>query len=179
MTMMMSRAFTPTLPKVVVGIDPGTSRMGFGVISAGRELEVIACGIVSSSPGLSVPMRLKEIHEQLTALIETHHPDAMGVEDLFFTKNQKTAVDVAAARGVALLVGAQANIPTFIFTPPQVKQAVAGWGQADKKQVQHMVKLLLRLAKAPSPDDVADALAVAICCAQSLPMLSLQPSEKS
>jgi len=163
----------------VLGIDPGTSRMGFGVISAGRELELIASGIVSTSPGLSVPMRLKEIHEQLTLLIKTHRPDAIGVEDLFFTKNQKTAVDVAAARGIALLVGAQAHIPTFIFTPPQIKQAVAGWGSADKKQVQHMVKLLLRLAAPPTPDDVADALAVAICCAQSLPMLSLQPDENS
>ncbi|MEX0916633.1 MAG: crossover junction endodeoxyribonuclease RuvC [Candidatus Spechtbacterales bacterium] len=176
--MMMSRASTPTRPKVILGIDPGTTRMGFGIIEAGREFSLVTCGIVSASPGLSVPMRLREIHEQLTAIIATHKPEAMGVEDLFFTKNQKTAIDVAAARGVALLAGAQANIPTFIFTPPQIKQAVTGWGQADKKQVQHMVKLLLRLEKAPSPDDAADAVAVAICCAQSLPVLSFDPDKK-
>ena len=175
--MMMSRASTQTLPKIILGIDPGTTRMGFGIIEAGRELSLVACGIVSASPDLSAPMRLKEIHEQLTAIIATHKPEALGVEDLFFTKNQKTAVDVAAARGIALLVGAQANIPTFIFTPPQIKQAVTGWGQADKKQVQHMVKLLLHLEKAPTPDDAADAVAIAICCAQSLPVLSFDPDK--
>lgn len=151
--------------------------MGYGVIAAGREFELITCGIVSVQPGLSVPMRLRDIHEQLSSLIATHQPAALGVEDLFFTKNQKTAVDVAASRGIVLLAGAQANLPTFIFTPPQIKQAVTGWGGADKKQVQHMVKLLLRLDAAPTPDDVADAVAVAICCAQSLPVLSFDPDK--
>ena len=172
--MTTSRASTPTPPKVVLGIDPGTTRMGFGVVQTGADLSLVDYGIVSTSPQLDVPLRLKDIHEKLAALIEQYRPVAIGVEDLFVTKNQKTAIDVAAARGVALLASAQSGTPTFSFTPPQVKQAVAGWGQADKAQVQHMVKLLLKLSEIPHPDDAADALAVAICCAQSLRVLSFQ-----
>ncbi|MEX2008263.1 MAG: crossover junction endodeoxyribonuclease RuvC [Candidatus Spechtbacterales bacterium] len=159
----------------VLGIDPGTSRMGYGVVTlSDGTLSYLACGIVSAAPGLPDALRLKDLYKHLTVLMKKYRPNAVGVEDLFFTNNKKTAIAVAGARGIALLVAAQRGVPAHTFTPPQVKQAVAGYGQADKRQVQHMTKSLLKLSAVPRPDDAADALAVAICCAHSLPMLQLQ-----
>jgi crossover junction endodeoxyribonuclease RuvC len=156
----------------VLGIDPGTTRMGYGVVClASSTLTYGACGIVSSAPRLSDGLRLQDLYKKLSALIAEHRPDVIALEELFFAKNQKTIIPVASARGVALLVAAQHGKETHLFTPLQVKQAVTGYGQADKRQVQKMMCQLLKLESIPRPDDAADALAVAVCCAHSLPML--------
>lgn len=158
--------------KIILGIDPGTARMGYGIIQDdGSKIVCVDFGVISTPSSQTTHMRLKYIYEKLTEIILKHKPDAVGVEDIFYYKNQKTIVQVAAARGIALLAGAQNNKEVFSFTPLQVKQAVTGYGQADKKQVQEMVKLLLKLKSIPKPDDAADALGVAICCAYSLTML--------
>lgn len=168
----MYRSYTPTQnndPIVILGIDLGTTRMGFGVIHYDTKLSVLQQGIVATRPKATPSQQMTDIHTFLNKLITTHTPNCIAFEDVFFLKNKKTALDVASARGVVLLVAQQNKTPILKFTPPQVKQAVTGWGRSDKQQVQKMVTLLLSLKETPKPDDVADALAVAICCAHSLP----------
>ena len=157
--------------KIIMGIDLGTTRMGVGVISTHQNNtpEILYQGIVSTIPTTEMCWRLQDIYDNLHNLIQAHNPHYIAFEDVFFVKNKKTALDVASARGIVLLVGAQTHKRIEIYTPLQVKQAVAGWGRADKKQIQEMVVRLLSLTKTPKPDDVADALAVAICCAHSTP----------
>ena len=157
--------------KTIIGIDLGTTRMGAGVIhiESNATPTVLHSGIVSTIVAQDMGTRLKDIYTNLTDLVKTYNPDYIAFEDVFFVKNKKTALDVASARGIVFLVAAQNNKHLKTYTPLQVKQSVAGWGRADKKQVQSMVKRLLVLEKTPKPDDVADALAVAICCHHSTP----------
>ena len=152
----------------VVGIDPGTATTGYGVIeeTAGR-LILVAFGTICTPAGQPMPERLLELHNRLIALLALHAPDTAAVESLFFQKNVRTAISVGQARGTVLLALAQRGMPVGEYTPLQVKQAVTGYGGAEKRQVQIMVRTLLGLAELPKPDDAADALAVAICHAHS------------
>lgn len=160
--------------KIILGIDPGTARMGYGIIKRiGSEIECLDYGVLTTEAGLPEHIRLKDLYKGLNKLITKHKPDFVAVENIFYFKNQKTIVSVSQARGTALLVAAQNGKECYSFTPLQIKQAVTGYGQAEKKQVQKMVKTLLQLDTIPRSDDAADALAVAICCAQSLNILRI------
>jgi crossover junction endodeoxyribonuclease RuvC len=152
----------------VVGIDPGTATTGYGVIeeSAGR-LVLVAFGTICTPSDMLMPKRLLELHDRLIELIALHAPETAAVESLFFQKNVRTAISVGQARGAVLLALAQRGMPVGEYTPLEVKQAVTGYGGAEKRQVQVMVRTLLGLAELPKPDDAADALAVAICHAHS------------
>ncbi len=148
---------------LILGIDPGLERVGYGLIRrTGSKLEPIRYGLIET-PRILLPDRLRIIDEQLQHLIEECKPDTMATERLMFSVNKKTAMDVAKALGVVLLAGSKAGLPWAEYTPPEIKQAVVGNGAADKKQVQFMVTKLLSLRETPKPDDVADALAIAIC----------------
>ncbi len=152
----------------ILGIDPGTAIMGYGLTNfVGNKFEVIDYGCFYTKAGEPLALRLKQLYQRLEALIGEHSPDHLVVEELFFNKNATTAFAVGQARGIVLLAGAQVEIPVFEYTPLQVKQAVVGYGRADKNQVQQMVKTLLGLPQLPKPDDAADALAIAICHAHS------------
>lgn len=155
---------------VILGIDPGTATTGYGIIEEGQgTLTLRAFGCISTSPHIEDAQRLKQIRRELSKIISRHKPDLAAVERLFFAANVKTAISVAHARGVILETIASAHINIFEYTPLQVKQAVTGYGSADKSQVKKMVKVLLKLDKSPRGDDAADALAIAICCAHSRP----------
>lgn len=147
-----------------MGIDPGIAILGYGLVEyKGNSFKVIDYGAVTTEAGTPMSHRLMIIHKELTELLEKYKPEAFAVEELFFNKNIKTALTVGHARGVAVVAAANMNIPIYEYTPLQVKQAIAGYGRAEKKQMQQMVKVLLNLKEVPKPDDVADALAVAIC----------------
>jgi crossover junction endodeoxyribonuclease RuvC len=149
---------------IVLGIDPGTARTGYGVVSGpGPSLRAVDHGCFETVDDRPLGARLLLIHEALVDLIETHRPDAVGIERLFFNRNVQTAFAVGQARGVALLVAAQQGLPVFEYGPHEVKVAVTGYGRATKEQVQRMVQLLLGMAEPPRSDDAADALAVAVC----------------
>ncbi len=151
---------------IILGIDPGTRIIGYGVIEKQNgDLVYRTCGIIQTNPQKSQADNLVQINEELEKLINSYKPDTAGVEKIFFAKNVKTVIGVSEGRGVILFTIKRHGIPIVEFTPLQVKQAVTGDGAADKKQVQKMVKMILRLAKEPKPDDAADALAVAICAA--------------
>jgi crossover junction endodeoxyribonuclease RuvC len=153
-----------TSPRRAIGIDPGTARLGYAVIEArGEALSLIACAAISTSPKLTMPERLLRIYTELGEIVRAHTPGEMAVEELFFAKNVTTAVAVGQARGIALLVAAQAGIAVGEYKPMHVKQAVHGYGLATKEQVGEMVRVLLHLAHVPTPDDAADAAAIAIC----------------
>ncbi len=153
-----------------LGIDPGTATMGWGVVEFnGGHLRLIDVGALTTPAGMPQPERLLQLYNGLRAIIEQLHPDTAAVEELFFGKNVNTALSVGQARGVALLALAQAGVPVYEYKPLAVKQAVAGYGGADKRQMQEMVRLTLGLATVPRPDDAADALAIAICHAYSAP----------
>jgi crossover junction endodeoxyribonuclease RuvC len=151
----------------VLGVDPGTARLGFGIIDAGDGYSAVDFGTIETSSKDTMAHRLLELYDGLTHLIATHAPETMAIEQLFFSRNVTTAIAVGQARGVALLAAAQAGIPVSEYTPAEVKQAISGYGNADKQQVQFMVQLLLELDSVPYPDDAADALAVALCHGQS------------
>ncbi len=152
----------------ILGIDPGFAIVGYGVIDhEGNRFKTIEYGAVTTAAGEDMFLRFKKIYDGVTEIIERTKPEAMAIEELFFNSNQKTAINVAQARGIILLAAMNLNIPIFEYTPLQVKQAVVGYGRADKGQVQQMVKALLNLEKVPKPDDTADALAIAICHAHS------------
>ncbi len=152
----------------ILGIDPGYAIVGFGVIEyKGNSFKVIDYGKITTDSKKSLPERLHIIYNEMENLINVYKPDAVSVEELFFNNNAKTAINVGQARGVILLSAAMAGKEVFEYTPLQVKQAVVGYGRAEKNQVQQMVKMLLNLEKIPKPDDVADALAVAVCHAHS------------
>lgn len=155
-----------------IGIDPGTARMGWGVVEeVGGVLSLVGFDVLTTPAGAPQTDRLLRLYDELRLLIARHQPDAAAVEELFFGKNVNTAITVGQARGVALLAFAQAGVPVYEYKPTQVKQALAGYGGADKRQVQEMVRITLRLPAIPRPDDAADAVAVAICHAYSAPML--------
>lgn len=160
----------------ILGIDPGFDRTGFGVIDqTGSTPTWIAHGCLQTSKTDDFSSRLQAVRDLIRELIATHHPDCVAVEQLFFQTNAKTAIKVGMARGVVLLAIADAGIPLVELTPNQVKQGVAGWGAADKKQVAEMVRRFLKLPEIPTPDDAADALAIAIVGA----MLFKHPSRPS
>jgi crossover junction endodeoxyribonuclease RuvC len=147
----------------ILGIDPGLERIGYGLVTRqGSRIEMVECGLIRT-PQIPLPDRLRMVHEEVSALIARCEPDAMATERLLFSVNKTTAMDVSKALGVVLLGASLAGLPWAEYSPPEVKQAVVGNGNADKKQVQFMVSKLLSLQTAPKPDDVADALAIAIC----------------
>lgn len=149
---------------IILGIDPGLAIVGWGVIEyRSTRFQPIAYGALRTPAGMRTEERLRVIYDGMKELIETYHPDAMAVEELFFNTNVTTGIRVAEARGIVLLSAEQAGIPISEYTPMQVKQAVVGYGKAEKRQVISMVTMLLGLKKPPSPDDTADALAIAIC----------------
>jgi crossover junction endodeoxyribonuclease RuvC len=153
---------------IVLGIDPGTAALGYGIVErTGSRLRAVDYGCLTTSPDAALPERLLAIHSHIAELIETHHPDLVAVERLFFSKNAQTAFAVGQARGVVLLAAAQAGIPVREATPNEVKAGVTGYGNADKGQVARMVTVILQLAEVPTPDDTSDALATAICIANS------------
>lgn len=153
---------------IVLGIDPGYAIVGYGILEyINNKFKVLDYGSIETNPDIEFCERLLKIHKRVEELIEKYSPDAVAVEELFFNTNTKTAIKVAQARGVVLLSGSLSTAKVFEYTPLQVKQAVCGYGRADKNQVQQMIKLLLNLEKIPKPDDAADALAVAICHAHS------------
>ncbi len=155
-----------------LGIDPGTAIMGWGVVDEqGSTLRLVACGALTTPAGMSAPDRLLLLYDGLQLLLREHRPDAAAIEELFFGKNVNTAITVGQARGVALLALAQAGVPIQEYKPTVVKQAVAGYGGADKKQMQEMVRMTLQLPAIIKPDDAADAVAIAICHAYTAPML--------
>lgn len=152
----------------ILGIDPGTGILGFGIIeSHGIKVQMVDAGVIRTPVREDDAIRLETIYDELTDIIASTKPDEMSVEKLFFSRNVTTAMTVAQARGVVLLCARQASMPIFEYTPMQIKQSVTGYGKADKKQMQEMVKILLKLTEIPKPDDAADALAAAITHAQT------------
>lgn len=152
----------------ILGIDPGIAIVGFGLIESNRgSVRMLQYGAVTTEAGLPLATRLVQIENDMTVLISQLKPDEIAVEELFFSKNITTGIAVAHGRGVILCTAERLGVPIFEYTPMQVKQAVAGYGLADKKQVMDMTKRLLKLKAVPKPDDAADALAIAICHARS------------
>jgi crossover junction endodeoxyribonuclease RuvC len=149
---------------LVLGIDPGTATTGIGLVNyeQGRE-KLIYYGTIRTSPDLEMDRRLLKIHQELDEILQHYQPDAVAIEQLFHHKNAKTVITVAQARGVLIMTAAAKQLEICEYTPLQVKQAVCGYGSADKKQVQLMVKQILHMESVPKPDDAADALAIAIC----------------
>ena len=150
---------------VVLGIDPGTATLGWGIIKRTEEVayKVEAYGCIRTDKSTPFSRRLEEIHKQLGKIIKKYRPDIAAIEQLFFAKNIKTAITVGEARGVAILAAVGANLAVAEYTPLQVKQSLVGYGRAEKKQMQKMLKVLLGLKDIPRPDDAADALAIALC----------------
>ena len=149
---------------LILGIDPGIAILGFGLVRyEANRFTVVDYGAVTTDADLAMSARLTMIYNGLIDIIERYRPDAFAIEELFFSKNIKTALTVGHARGVAVLAGSKSGVQVYEYTPLQVKQAVVGYGRADKNQIQQMVKIILNLREIPKPDDVADALAVAIC----------------
>lgn len=148
----------------ILGIDPGTGILGFGVIESNKgKVELVDGGVIRTPVKEDDAVRLQTIFDELTDIIVQSKPQVMAVEKLFFAQNITTAMTVSQARGVVLLCGKQAGLELFEYTPLQIKQALTGYGRADKKQIQEMVKVILKLKEVPKPDDCADALACAIC----------------
>ena len=153
---------------VILGFDPGIATVGFGVIDVqGQRMQALACGAITTPAGLRLGVRLRQIYSDAMELIHQFSPDAIAMEELFFNTNITTGISVAHGRGVLLLACESSGIETFEYTPLQVKQAVVGYGRAEKKQVIDMVQRILKLKSAPKPDDAADAVAVALCHARS------------
>ncbi|HEX5456152.1 MAG TPA: crossover junction endodeoxyribonuclease RuvC [Candidatus Saccharimonadales bacterium] len=147
----------------IIGIDPGTGIVGFGIIeSESGKFRLLDGGVIRTPAKEQDSKRLKTIYDELASIIEHNKPEVMAVEKLFFARNVTTAMSVSQARGVILLCGEQSSLPVFEYTPLQIKQAVTGYGKAEKPQVQEMVRTILKLKEIPKPDDCADALAVAI-----------------
>lgn len=158
---------------VILGIDPGYAIVGIGIIEyIGNKFRVIHYDAITTDAGVPTPLRLKKIYQEVTRYIDEYKPDAVSVEELFFNSNQKTAIHVAQARGAIITAVVNKNVDLYEYTPLQIKQAVTGYGRADKNQIQQMVKMMLNLNAVPKPDDVADGLAAAICHAHSSAMNS-------
>ncbi len=170
----------PQKNKIILGIDPGLATTGYGIIiKEGDNFLVVNYGTIDTVPvspqsprgdcgGAGFAGRLEKIHNELNKIIKKYKPDVIAVEELFFAKNAKTALLVGQARGVIILTAIQSKAAIHEYTPLQIKQALTGYGRADKNQIQQMVRILLKLKSIPKPDDAADALAVAICCGNSL-----------
>jgi len=164
---------------IILGIDPGFATIGYGFLrKEGGQLHVLEYGIISTPPDAEFSFRLKLISQDMRDLIKKFSPQAMSVEKLFFCKNVKTALDVGHARGIILLEGMNAGLELHEFTPLQVKQAITGYGAADKMQMQKMVQQILHLHELPRPDDAADALALAITLANSINLIDKNAVKK-
>ena len=147
----------------ILGLDPGTATTGYGIVDVEEgEFTAVAYGVIKTSARLDMPQRLQQIQQELQQLIDEYQPDSVGIEEVFFGRNVTTAITVGQARGVLLLTVANAGLPIGEYSPPKIKDAVTGYGKADKAQVQLMVRNLLDLEETPRPDDAADGLAVAI-----------------
>lgn len=156
---------------IILGIDPGIAIVGYGVIEyKGNKFKVIDYGAIATPAGMKVKDRLKIIYDGVIDIIQEHKPDCIAIEELFYNNNAKTVINVAQGRAMPYLAAANTNLEIYEYTPLQVKQAVVGYGRAEKKQVQQMTKMLLNLEKIPKPDDTADALAIAVCHAHSFRM---------
>ena len=163
----------------ILGIDPGYGITGFGVIEAERgNCQLLRCGAITTPAGMEFPARLEIIYEDMRQLLEAVKPEAVAIEELFFGQNVTTGIGVAQSRGVILLAIRQADVPIYQYKPMQVKQAVVGYGNATKHQVQDMTKRLLRLEKMPKPDDAADAITIALCHARSATSLIAKAMER-
>lgn len=159
---------------LTLGIDPGTAITGYGLVrEEAGGLALIDCGVITTPAGQPLPARLQTIYQELSSLVARLQPAVAAVEELFFSRNVRTALSVGHARGVALLALADAGLPIYEYKPAEVKQAIAGYGGADKHQVQEMVRMLLNLDHVPQPDDAADAVAVAVCHIHSARMAAL------
>ncbi len=160
---------------LVLGIDPGTATTGYGLVreTADNSYEVVDYGVISTPAGMLAEKRLIMLYDKLKEILLLHRPEECAVEKLFFQRNVTTALAVGQARGVTLLAMAQQDLPVAEYTPLEIKQAVTGYGGADKRQIQMMVQAMLQLAELPRPDDAADALAVALCHLQSYRLRSL------
>jgi crossover junction endodeoxyribonuclease RuvC len=160
---------------IILGIDPGTATTGYGLIKKdGQKYQFLKYGCILTPAKTPLHDRLETIFEELTELVSEHQPDHIAVEELFFNSNTTTAMSVGQARGVILLAAKKAGLSIFEYTPLEVKMALTGYGRADKKQMQQMVKVLLGLSEIPKPDDAADALAIAICHGQSFKELKVK-----
>ena len=152
----------------ILGIDPGYAIVGYSIIDyIGNKFNLIESGAVLTNAGESFPLRLQKIYEQLADIIDIYKPEVMSIEELFFNNNVTTAIDVAQARGVIVVVARNKNLEIFEYTPLQIKQAVTGYGRANKVQVQRMVKMILKTENLPKLDDITDSMAIAICHAHS------------
>jgi crossover junction endodeoxyribonuclease RuvC len=159
---------------LVLGIDPGTAITGYGLVHEQDDgLSLVECGVITTPSSQRLPERLQTIYRDLSEVIGKWQPEEAAVEELFFSRNVRTALSVGQARGVALLALVDAGLPIFEYKPLEIKQAVAGYGGADKQQVQEMVRMLLNLDRVPQPDDAADAVAVAVCHIHSARMAAL------
>jgi crossover junction endodeoxyribonuclease RuvC len=159
---------------LTLGIDPGTAITGYGLVrEEAGGMALIDCGVITTPAGQPLPARLQTIYQELSSLVARLQPAVAAVEELFFSRNVRTALSVGHARGVALLALADAGLPIYEYKPAEVKQAIAGYGGADKHQVQEMVRMLLNLDHVPQPDDAADAVAVAVCHIHSARMAAL------
>lgn len=160
---------------LVIGIDPGTATTGYGLVRERQDgsLEAVDYGVITTPSDLPMPQRLLELYQRLKEIILLHRPESGAVEKLFFQRNVRTAISVGQGRGVALLALAESGVKSGEYTPLEIKQAVVGYGAADKAQVQYMVRALLNLEDIPRPDDAADALAVAICHVHSAKLKGL------
>ena len=165
---------------IIIGIDPGYAIVGVGVVEyTGNKFRTIDYGAITTPAEMSTTERLHKIFQEMTICIEKYKPDAVAIEELFFNSNQKTAIKVAQARGALLVAATNCGVPVYEYTPLQVKQSVTGYGRADKRQIQQMVKMMLGLSKIPKPDDAADALAIAICHAHSNKMNNILKINKT
>lgn len=153
---------------LILGIDPGYAIVGFGLVeSQGQRQKLIACGAINTPAGVRLSARLWQIAKDLEELIDQFKPDALAIEELFFNNNVTTGIGVAQARGVIIMTAEKMELPIYEYNPSQVKQAVVGYGKAEKRQVMDMTKRLLGLSAVPKPDDAADAVAIALCHARS------------
>lgn len=152
---------------IVIGFDPGTARLGYGVISSDDQPIPLDFGVLETAAVEPMPQRLKQLYDGICEILRSYNPSVCAVEQLFFSRNVTTALSVGQARGIVMLAAANAGIPVLEYTPAEVKQAVSGYGKADKTQMQEMVRLILGLDAVPYPDDAADALAVALCHVQT------------
>ena len=164
----------------ILGVDPGSARTGYGCIETdGSSHRVIDCGALSVPARLPLPDKLKSLYTRLADLLSQHHPDVMAVEDLFYAKNARSALVLGHVRGIVLLAASRAEVAVSEYTPTQVKQAVVGYGRAEKHQVQEMIRVLLGLREAPTPLDVSDALAVAVCHAHTQGHVAVPADERA
>ena len=155
---------------IIFGIDPGSDRTGYGCVdSDGSRHRLVMCGAIKTKASATFPEKLLVIHSRLTTLLSECRPDAVAIENVFFSVNVRSALKLGHARGVAMLAAVEAGVPVTEYTPAEIKRAVVGYGRAEKPQVQQMIKLILGLSDVPSPHDAADALAVAVCHIHSMP----------